>query len=297
MIHQACADGRCAGSGARLGTIKLVEPPEVYQVVSWEQPRRPMTPAVKLTVGLPRALDWLTRQHLYAWIRQPELTPHAPSTRVDIMEHNIKTDRAPSRSRVGESVTWTCSCGEPVGTTWRDSDGLHAESAWQGAVQGTPGDWSTYSYARDLAQTVARAREHLSNRHALDLEQRNDESAITAESPSQGQTVPPADAGNQVGASQAVNSDDQPDFDDILRQLVHDSIAELVEEIAGKAGIRRPTSLQLALVYDTVAKVAAAGRDRAARAALNSDTNGAQLARALGVSRQAVHKKYAVNAS
>lgn len=122
----------------------------------------------------------------------------------------------------------------------------------------------------------------------------NDESAIANESPSQGQTVAPADSCSNTAATETMNSDDhQPDLNDVLRQLVDDSIRDLVEEIAGKAGIRRPSSLQLALVYNEISKAAAAGRDRAARAALNSSSTGAELARALGVSRQAVHKKYA----
>lgn len=84
---------------------------------------------------------------------------------------DLVTSSAPSRSKVGETVTWRCAtCDQIVGTTWRDSDGLHAESTWQQRLDyHNEAGYGTAWVARDFSQSVTRARAHLTKRHQLQL--------------------------------------------------------------------------------------------------------------------------------
>lgn len=311
MIHQAAADGTCSGCGATLGTVHLVQPPDIYEVTSWAAPRRPQTPACTTKVGIARALDWLTRQHLYAWIRQPRLTQGLASTRVDTMEHVISANpilssgrtAAPSKSRVGEQASWSCTCGEPVGITWRDSDGLHAMSTWQGQLP--IGDHRDHWTPRDFSQTVARAREHLTKRHQLDLAQRDEEIAIAAESPSQGQTPPPAQLAIDAAATETVNFDRADD--DLVQAWARDAAKRAAEAIAQRTGALRATPTatirdmdELTAIRHLTMLIRAAEELR--RSYVLDAVNGArgtgshatwaQIGDALGVSRQAAHKQY-----
>lgn len=211
--------------------------------------------------------------------------------------HELKALRPASKSRVGETVTWIClTCGEnPVGTTWRDSDGLHAESAWQEHFQGTPGDWSTYSVPRDFSQSVTRAREHLTTRHMLDLEQRNDESAIATESPTQGQTLPPANTSSNTAASGTMNSE-QPALDDgaLITHAILACANQIITAIDAAADQAFPHRrgrrdlAQVRILNAVGAMLQRLARERGLQIARAQRASQADVARALGVTRARV---------
>lgn len=132
MIHQARMHGNvsvCSGCNEQLGTVELNESPDVYLVTSWCQPQRPGVHHQTAKIGVPRALDWLTRQHLYAWIRQPGLTTRSMSTRVN----------AWMKTPTSTSVTATTPPSRTTKTDSRPSASISSPSSSGRA--GSPAPW------------------------------------------------------------------------------------------------------------------------------------------------------------